>query len=81
VPTDSYMFRFLLVSLNIDAILDGTTIGSRRRMLAAITNGLGLEWAYIQTLSEIKGEDGEEARLGIATFRASHSEQSLKATN
>jgi len=47
-------------------------------MLAAITNGLGLEGAYIQMLREIKGEDGEEARLGIATFWGSHSERSLK---
>jgi len=70
------MFRFLLVSLNMDAILQGTTIGRRRRRLAAITNGLGLEGAYSET--RIKGQGEEEARLGIATLMwISHWERPL----
>ena len=74
------MFRFLLVSLNMGAILQGTTIGRRRRCLATISNGLGLEGAYSQTLSQIMGQGGEEARLGIVTLMwISHSGRPLKA--
>jgi len=73
------MLRFLLVSLNIDTILQGTTIGRRRRKLDAMTDGLGLEGAYSETLSRIKGQGEEEARLGIATLMwISHSERPLK---
>ena len=74
------MFRFLLVSLNIDAILQGTTISRRRRKLDAMNNVLGLEDAYSETLSRITGQGEEEARLGMATLMwISHSERPLKA--
>jgi len=77
--TDWCISRFLLVSLNIDAILQGATIGRRRRKLAAMTSGLGLEDAYSETLSRIQGQGEEEARLGIATLMwISHSERPLK---
>ena len=45
-----------------------------------MTDGLGLEGAYSETLSRIKGQGEEEARLGMATLMwISHSEQPLKA--
>jgi len=73
------MSRFLLVSLNIDAILQGTTIGLRRRKLNAMTDGLGLEGAYGETLSRIKGQGEEESRLGMATLMwISHSGRPLE---
>ena len=40
--TDRYISRFLLVSLNIDAVLQETTIHRRRQKLSAMTDGLGL---------------------------------------
>ena len=74
------MSRFLLVSLNIDAILQETTIHRRRRKLNAMTDGLGLGDAYGATLDRIKGQGGEKARLGMATLMwISHSERPLKA--
>ncbi|PUU75154.1 EAP30/Vps36 family-domain-containing protein [Tuber borchii] len=51
---------FLLVSLNIDAILQETTIYQRRQKLSAMTDGLGLGDAYGVTLGRIKGKKWEE---------------------
>jgi len=80
LSTDKNIFRFLLVSLNINAILQGTTISPRRRKLNAMTDGLGLGGVYDTTLSRIKGQGGEESRLGMATLMwISHSERPLKA--
>ena len=74
------MSRFLLISLNIDAILQETTIHRRRQKLNAMTDGLGLGDAYNATLDRIKGQGGEKARLGMATLMwISHSERPLKA--
>ena len=73
------MSRFLLISLNIDAILQETTIRGRRQKLSAITDGLGLESAYGETLGRIKRQGGARARLGIAALMwISHSERPLK---
>jgi len=45
-----------------------------------MTDGLGLEDAYSATLSRIKGQGGEKARLGMAALMwISHSERPLKA--
>ena len=45
-----------------------------------MTDGLGLEGAYSETLSRIKGQGEEEARLGMAALMwISHSERPLKA--
>ena len=63
--TDRYIPRFLLVSLNIDAVLQETTVYRRRQKLSAITDGLGLRDAYGATMDRIKGQDGEKARLGM----------------
>ena len=74
------MSRFLLISLNIDAILQETTIHRRRQKLYAMTDGLGLADAYSATLDRIKGQGGEKARLGMATLMwISYSERPLKA--
>ena len=78
--TDRYVLRFLLVSLNIDAILQGTTIGRRRQKLNAMTDGLGLESAYGATLGRVKEQDEEESMLGMAALMwISHSERPLEA--
>ena len=42
LTANKYMIRFLLVSLDIDAILQETTIYRRRQKLSAKTDGLGL---------------------------------------
>ena len=77
--TNRYMSRFLLVSLSIDAILQETTARRRRQKLNAITNGLGLESAYGQTLSRIMRQGGGKAKLGLAALMwISHSERPLK---
>ena len=74
------MSRFLLVSLNIDAILQEPTIHRRRQNLSSITDSLGLERAYGETLGRIKGQGGAKARLGVAALMwISHSERPLKA--
>jgi len=65
-PTDGS--RFLLVSMNIDAVLQETTIHRRRQKLSAIANGLGLGDAYGATIGWIKGQGGEEARPGLAAL-------------
>jgi len=71
--------RFLLVSLNIDAILQETTIHLRRQKLNSMTDGLGLDDAYGATLDRIKRQGNEKARLGMATLMwISHSERPLK---
>ena len=77
--TDRYTSRFLLVSLNVDAILQEVTIHCRRQKLNAMTDGLGLGDAYGATLDRVKGQGGEKARLGIATLMwISHAERPLK---
>jgi len=79
ISTDSWIHRFLLASLNIDAILQETTIYRRRQKLRAVADGLGLEDAYGSTLGRIKGQEGEKARLGMAALMwISHSERPLE---
>jgi len=74
------MSRFLLVSLNIDAVLQETTIHRRRQKLNAMTDGLGLGDAYGATLGRIKRQGGEKARLGLAALMwISHAERPLKS--
>ena len=62
------MSRFLLVSMNIDAILQEPTIHRRRQKLNSMTDGLGLGDAYGATLDRIKGQGGEKAGLGMAAL-------------
>ena len=60
--------RFLLVSLNITAILDETTIYGRREQLKRMTNGRGLGDAYGTTLDRMRAQSEGKSRLGIATL-------------
>jgi len=79
LSTDRYTSRFLLVSLNIDSILQETTIHRRRQKLNSMTDGLGLGDAYGATLDRIKGQGGEKSRLGMAVLMwISHAERPLK---
>ena len=74
-----YISRFLLVSLNVDAVLRETTIHRRRQKLSAMANGLGLGDAYGTTLGRINAQGGEKARLGMAALMwISHAERPLK---
>jgi len=73
------MSRFILVSLNIQTILQETTIHRRREKLGAMTNGLGLGDAYDATIGRIKAQEGDRARLGMAALMwISHSERPLE---
>ena len=72
--------RFLLVSLNIEAILEEVTIYKRRRRLEEMTAGQGLGDAYTATLTRIKSQNGSKSRLGMeALMWISHSERPLRA--
>ena len=57
--------RFLLVSLNIDAILGGVTIGQRRKKLEEMARGKGLSDAYTATLTRLKAQKGTKSELGL----------------
>ena len=71
--------RFLLVSLNMDAILGEVTINKRRKRLEEMTKGKGLGDAYTATLTRIKSQDGSKSRLGIgALMWILHAERPLK---
>ena len=59
------MCRFLLVSLNIDAILGEVTIRQRRKKLEEMTQGNGLSEAYTATLSRLKAQKGYKSVLGL----------------
>jgi len=60
--------RFLLVSLKIAAILDGTTIYHRREQLERMTNGQGLNDVYGVALGRIKGQTVGKSTLGMAAL-------------
>ena len=59
------MRRFLLVSLNIDAILGEVTIRQRRKKLEEMTQGDGLSDAYTATLTRLKAQKGYKSVLGL----------------
>jgi len=70
--------RFLLASLNIEAILLETTLSRRRKKLAAMTNGLALGDAYGATIGRIEAQGGDKPRLGMAALMwILHSERPL----
>ena len=74
------VFRFLLVSLNIDTILQESTIHRRRERLRKMTRGLGLGDAYDATIERIKAQGGDRSRLGMeALMWVSHAERPLTA--
>ena len=75
-----YVSRFLLVSLNIDAILHESTISRRREKLRKMTNGLELGDVYDATIERIKAQEGDKSRLGMATLMwISHAERPVEA--
>jgi len=72
------MSRFLLVSLNLHAILKETTIHLRREKLQVMTDGLGLEDAYGWTLDRIEEQGSYKSRLGMrALMWICHSKRPL----
>ena len=72
--------RFLLVSLNMDAILSEATIYQRKQALHGMTKGLGLRDAYDTTLDRIRQQGGSKSRFGItALMWISHSERPLES--
>jgi len=80
---DAYLpkvpYRFLLVSLNIDAILAEVTIRQRRKKLEEMTQGNGLSEAYTATLTRIKAQKGYKSVLGLkALMGVLHSERPLQ---
>ena len=71
--------RFLLASLNMDAILAEATIHQRRKVLHRMTAGLGLQDAYDTTLGRIRQQGRSKSNLGMeALMWVSHSERPLK---
>ena len=80
VSTNRYTARFLLVSLNVEAILQEPKIRRRREKLRMMANGLSLGDAYDATLGRIQAQSGERSRLGMmALMWICHSERPLKA--
>ena len=75
-------YRFLLVSLNIEAVLEEVTIHQRKKKLEEMIQGNGLRSAYSATLARIKAQKGSRSRLGMeALMWLSHSEGPLKAND
>ena len=73
-------YRFILVSLNINAVLGEVTIHARRKKLDEMVQGNGLRSAYSATLKRIQAQEGSRSRLGMEVLMwLSHSEQPLKA--
>jgi len=76
---DIFKSRFLLASLHIKAILQGTTVAQRKKALKSIKDGAGLADAYGATLDRINAQGDEEARLAMATLTwVCHSERPLE---
>ena len=72
--------RFLLVSLNLDAILGEVTIHQRRKKLEEMTQGNGLSDAYTATLSRLKAQKGYKSILGLKVLMwVLYSERPLRA--
>ena len=59
------IFRILLASLSIEAILHEPTKYLRQERLRKVTDRLGLEDAYGTVIERIKGQDENEARLAM----------------
>ena len=75
------VFRFLLVSLAIGAILGEVTISERKRKLNEMTKGNHLRDVYGTTLERIKAQKGSKSRLGMdALMWVSNSERPLEAS-
>ena len=69
---------FLLVSLNMDAILGEITLTRRRKKPDEMTKGDGLGGAYTETLSRIQAQPRSGSKLGIEVLMwVSHAERPL----
>ena len=62
------VFRFRLVSLNIEAILKEATIYRRGEKLSKIISCLELGDAYGATIERIKAQGGDKSRLGMGVL-------------
>jgi len=72
-------YRFLLVSLSIDAILGETTIHRRKEKLKQMSSGQGVGDVYAATLERIRAQNKDRARLGMeAIMWVAHSERPLQ---
>ena len=71
---------FYWFSLNINTILNESTISRRRENLNKMTTGLELGDVYGATIERIKAQDGDKWRLGMAALMwISHAERPLSA--
>ena len=59
------MSRFLLISLNIDAILGEVTITQRKKKLEVMARGNGLSDAYTANLRRLRVQEGNKSVLGL----------------
>jgi len=68
------------VALNIEAILDETTLANGKRVLRKVaTGGLDLDCVYAQTLQRIRDQMGSRSRLGMEVLMwVSHAERPLR---
>ena len=74
------IIRFPLVSLNIHAILEKSTIYRRRERLGRVADRLGLGEVYGGTIERIRAQSGDRSRLGMeALMWVSHAERPLRA--
>jgi len=72
--------RFLLVSLEIDAILGEVTIRQRRKKLEEIKRGDGLSDAYTTALTRLKAQTRQKSTLGLrALMWVFYSKRPLRA--
>jgi len=71
--------RFLLVALNIEAILGETSLARRKKMLQKVaTTGVDLDSVYAHTLQRIREQKGGRSRLGMEVLMwVSHAERPL----
>ena len=73
------IFRFLLVSLNIEGILQESTIYNRRERLSKMIDGFKLVDVYGATIERIKAQCGDKPRLGLeALMWISHAERQME---
>src|SRR5207302_8445798 len=74
------MYRFLLVSLNMDAIVAEVKVAQRKRKLAEMTRGNELSDAYTATLTRLKAQKGNKSKLGLKVLMwVVYSERPLQA--
>jgi len=72
--------RFLLATLNIDAILGEVTIRQRKRKLEEMAQGKGLSDAYMATINRAKAQKGNKSALGMKVLTwVFYSERALRA--